>query len=126
MKKIKGNVDTGCGHMGPRLTDNYEKFKECIGTDFHKGTLNIKIDKNIEIKEDCKLSAIDVPNDRDPGQDYIFEKCKVTGKEGYYRIVPFKDGKCRGHGNDTLEIVGEFIPDIKKGDEIEIEFYRDI
>jgi CTP-dependent riboflavin kinase len=102
MLKLKGNVsERGVGDMAKRMKKYPDVFKKTTGEDFFPGTLNVKVDRHVTVKEDFRIRGTDIG---EPEQDLIFEKCQINGLPAY-RIRPWhlKTGK-GGHGDNVLEI----------------------
>jgi hypothetical protein len=89
------------------------------------GTLNLKLDRNVEIREHFRMP--------DPWkgerQVLLFEVCRVLGTWAY-RVRPLKlDGSGEGgHGDDTLEIMcTKWImrngSPLQHGDYVDVEFF---
>ncbi|MGA3026910.1 MAG: hypothetical protein ABSF98_19300 [Bryobacteraceae bacterium] len=119
---IQGRVETGCDHFQPRMTEYPQVFAEAAGTALHPGTINLKIDCRIPIKEDFRKRG-DAIGER---EDLIFERCRIAGRAAF-RIRPLDlETGGGGHGDDTLEIAcPEEIPGVTPGAEFEVEFFRD-
>ena len=92
----------GFGHFGQRLKDFPDEFLKVTGEVPVGGTLNLRVDRNITIREHFRMP--------DPWkaehQVLQFEVCHLLGTWAY-RVRPLKldrsgDG---GHGDDTLEIM---------------------
>lgn len=103
MITLEGHVEDGCRHFQQRL--KLEKFRaaffKATGENLVKGTLNVKVDRCISIKEHFRIRGKDID---EPQQDLLFEICRINGIWAY-RIRPLD--LCTGaggHGDDTLEI----------------------
>ncbi len=97
-------------------------FTKAAGEELYPGTLNVKIDQEITIKEEFRISGADI---EEPGQDLLFENCLINGIKAF-RIRPciLKTGG-GGHGDDTLEIASVgFIPNAERGSKVEVTFFR--
>ena len=127
MRIVSGTVDKkeGYGHFAQRLRDFPREFQKATGEVLVGGTLNVKLDRKIPIREHFRMP--------DPWktehQVLLFEVCRVLGMWAY-RVRPLKlDGSgAGGHGDDTLEIMcSKWITkngsDLQHGDTIEVEFF---
>jgi CTP-dependent riboflavin kinase len=129
MKPLKGRVVTGVKHFTKRMSDHPEPFRKATGETLYRGTLNVKIDRCIPVKEHFRIRGAEIG---EPQQDLIFEICRINGTWSY-RIRPYV--LCTGaggHGDDTIEIASsKEIHDpstgrkLECGDEVEIELFRD-
>jgi CTP-dependent riboflavin kinase len=118
-----GRIVEGNGHFSGLMTRYREIFERAVGQALHAGTLNVRIDTKIAIKEEFRISGADIG---EPDQDLLFEKCRINGIDAY-RLRPYNLQTGRGgHGDETLEIVTQFIPNAKTGVEVEITFFRDL
>ena len=118
---VKGHIVSGLNHFQQRIARYRGVFKEWTGPELFPGTLNVKIDRQIEIKEDFRIKGTEIG---EAEQDLIFERCKINGIEGF-RIRPFDlQTGLGGHGDDTLEIAcAERVPCVGIGTEVEIELF---
>jgi hypothetical protein len=100
-------------------------FRKATGEDHFKGTLNVELENNrcIPIKEQFRIRGTDID---EPGQDLLFEVCRVSGMWAY-RIRPYD--LCTGsggHGDNILEIAcSQQIPNVSTGSQVQIELFRD-
>jgi hypothetical protein len=117
----------GWGHFSQRLRDFPDDFLKATGEVLVGGTLNLKVDRKIAIREHFRMP--------DPwkaeGQDLQFEVCRLLGTWAY-RVRPLKlDGSGDGgHGDDTLEIMcAKWITNngarLQHGDMVVVEFFGD-
>jgi CTP-dependent riboflavin kinase len=127
MRIVTGKVDkNGFGHFSRRLKDFPQEFLRATGEMLVGGTLNVKVDRRITIREHFRML--------DPwkaeNQVLLFEVCRVQGIWAY-RVRPLKlDGSGDGgHGDDTLEIMcAEWIKTkdgfpLQDGDAVEVELF---
>jgi CTP-dependent riboflavin kinase len=118
-----GRIVKGNGHFSGLMTRYRDVFQSAVGQALYPGTLNVKIDTKITIKEEFRISGADIG---EPDQDLLFEKCRVNGIDAY-RLRPYNLQTGRGgHGDETLEIVSQFIPNVRIGAKVEITFFRDL
>jgi CTP-dependent riboflavin kinase len=119
---LKGNVEQGCKHFQRRITDYPSAFRKVTGQTIVLGTLNVKVDRPIPIKEHFRLKGVEIGEP----EDFLFEVCRINGIWAY-RIRPYDHMTGGGgHGNSTLEIVcSERIPNVHTGASVEIELLRD-
>ena len=104
------------------MTDYADLFEKATGQQLRKGTINVKIGREIRIKEEFRILGAELG---EPDQDLLFEKCLINGVSAF-RIRPYqlKTG-LGGHGDDTLEIASsEWIVNAATGDEVEVTFFR--
>jgi len=120
---LKGRVVSGFGHFRARMTNFPEVFRRATGEVLFKGTLNVEVDRQIEIKEHFRIRGTEI---NEPEQDLLFEVCRVNGVWGY-RIRPYVLATGEGgHGDNVLEIsCAREIPNAACGSEIQIELFRD-
>jgi hypothetical protein len=117
MTRICGSVQTGYGHFKVRINKFPEIFREATGEWLYPGTLNIKVEKPVQIQE-----HFSVTDPFDPKQKLLLEVCRANGFWAY-GIRPFnmETGE-GGHGDDTIEIAcSEKIPHDGR---VEVEFFR--
>jgi CTP-dependent riboflavin kinase len=121
--KIIGIIESGCGDMAPRLTKNYQVFKDTIGK-FYCGTINVRIDKELKISEDFRITKDKIIESNDTTeQDYLLEFCKINEYPAY-RIRPFDINGAGGHGDNILEIIASVkLENIIKGNSVIIELF---
>jgi CTP-dependent riboflavin kinase len=121
MVLVKGRVVSGVRDFERRMTRFPDAFRKATGQELYPGTLNVKVDREIRIKEDFRIPGANIG---DPEQDLLFERCLINGTSAY-RIRPYhlKTG-AGGHGDDTLEIASEWIPSAVSGSEVEVCFFR--
>jgi len=103
MRIVKGKVDTsGCGHFSRRLNEFPQEFLRATGEVLVGGTLNLKVDRRIAIREHFRMAD----PWKDQNQVLLFEVCRVQGIWAY-RVRPLAlDGSGGGgHGDNTLEIM---------------------
>jgi hypothetical protein len=121
------NKREGYGHFGQRLKEFPDDFLKATGEVLVGGTLNLKVDRRIAIREHFRMP--------DPWkaehQDLQFEVCRLLGTWAY-RVRPLKlDGSGDGgHGDDTLEIMcAKWITKngayLQHGDVVVVEFFGD-
>jgi CTP-dependent riboflavin kinase len=120
---VSGRVTKGVGDFRKRMIAFPNAFSRATGEILFPGTLNIKVDRVIPIKENFRVLGADIG---EPEQDLLFEICHV-GQIGAYRIRPFnvKTGE-GGHGDDMIEIASsQRIPNAHEGASVTITFLRD-
>lgn len=110
MRVVRGHKESGCGHFQQRFSrDNFRAaILKATGEKPWNGTLNVRVDTRIRIKEHFKIRGEEV----DEPEDFLFEICRIN-KIWAYRIRPCdpRTGS-GGHGDYTLEIVcSQKIPD---------------
>ena len=127
---LKGHVVNGVGDFTKRMTNFSNVFEKANGKRLIPGTLNVKVEKPVPVREDFKIEGAEIG---EANQDLLFENCRIK-YEGEriraYRIRPHihtgEDTGKGGHGDDILEIACyEKIPNIHDGSEVEIELFRD-
>jgi CTP-dependent riboflavin kinase len=120
---LKGHVTTGVQHFRGRMTNHREVFQKAAGRELYPGTLNVKVDHEIPIREDFRIAGKEIG---EPDQDLLFEHCLINGIEAY-RIRPYHlPTGLGGHGDDTLEITcSEWVSGVEEGAEVEISLFRD-
>lgn len=127
MRIVTGTVDkNGFGHFSRRLKDFPQEFLRATGEMLVGGTLNVKLDRVITIREHFRML--------DPwtaeNQVLLFEVCRAQ-RIWAYRVRPLKlDGSGGGgHGDDILEIMcGDWITTkdglpLRHGDLVEVELF---
>jgi CTP-dependent riboflavin kinase len=122
MLLLKGLVVPGCRHFSRRMTDYREAFQRAVGQELYPGTLNVRVDRQIPIREELRLSGREI----NELEDFLFERCLINGR-GAYRIRPChpETGK-GGHGDHVLEIAcAEWIPNVAVGTEVVVGLFRD-
>jgi CTP-dependent riboflavin kinase len=105
------------------MTKYRHVFTKTLGQELFPGTLNVKIDGQIEAREDFRIKGTEID---EPEQDLIFERCRINGIEAF-RIRPLHlPTGLGGHGNDTLEIAAaQRVPFVEIGTEVEVELFRE-
>jgi CTP-dependent riboflavin kinase len=117
---VKGRVIKGCNHFEGRMSRHSEAFEKTVGHPLHAGTINVEIDEAIEIREDLRLKGEEISW----YEDFIFERCKINGRDGY-RIRPIDKNGDGGHGDNVLEIsCAEWVPDVGDGADVVVELFR--
>ena len=123
---LKGKVFQGCKHFQGRLErENFrEAFRNSTGEQLFKGTLNVRVNRCIPVKEHFKIRGRDIG---EPDQDLLVEVCRINNIWAY-RIRPYN--LCTGaggHGDNVLEIgCAQEIPHDPNGnEEVEIVLLRD-
>jgi CTP-dependent riboflavin kinase len=124
MVSVKGHVVKGCGHFRQRMTTHRDVFTRAAGEELYPGTMNVKIDRKLEIKEKFRIRGAEIG---ELGQDLLFEECLINGIKAY-RIRPYVLGTGGGgHGDDTIEIASaSYIANAKLGTKVELTFFRDL
>jgi CTP-dependent riboflavin kinase len=103
------------------MTKYPDVFRRAIG-EVYPGTLNVKVAKNVEIKEACRILGADI---NEPGQDLLIERCRINGIRAYWiRPRDLKTGR-GGHGDNILEIACEEIPNARPDTAVMITLFRD-
>ena len=120
MRRFHGIVQRGSGAFIRRMTEFATLFNEATGEVLFAGTLNVRIDIELEVREHFRIA-----DPIDASQDLLFEICRVN-RLWAYRIRPFNkltgDG---GHGDNIIEIsCSQEIPNADLGSRVEIEFFR--
>lgn len=121
--KVRGNIVRGSNHFEFRMTKYRDTFTKAAGQQLFPGTLNVKINHPIEVREDFRIKGSEIG---EPEQDLVFERCKINRIDAF-RIRPqnLNDGS-GGHGDDTLEIAcSQQLPWVEVGTEVEIEMFRE-
>lgn len=120
---VRGRVVRGCNHFQVRMTTHRDVFTKATGRELFPGTLNVKVDHQIEVREDFRIRGTEID---EAEQDLIFECCRINGIEAF-RIRPLHlPTGLGGHGDDTLEIAAlQRVPGVETGTEVEVELFRD-
>src|ERR1700745_3854669 len=79
MASVKGYIVPGCGHFGQRMTKYRDVFTEAAGEKLYPGTLNVIINRKIEIQPNFRISGAEIG---EPRQDLLFENCLINGIKG--------------------------------------------
>jgi hypothetical protein len=97
-------------------------FEQATGEKLIAGTLNVKVDAPIKIKEDFRIPASELGGGE---QDLLFERCLIGGIRAY-RLRRFNPSTGEGgHGDHILEISSPtWIPNSTPGNSVTIEFFR--
>ena len=124
MAMIVGQVVVGVGHFRGRIMRFADVFERATGEKLFAGTLNVRVDRPIPIREDFRILGADID---EPEQDLLFEHCRVNGINAY-RIRPLHLATGGGgHGDHVLEIASaERIPNVPEGAKVSIEFNREL
>ena len=124
MRSIKGTITGGVKDFGRRMTRFREVFTKATGEELYPGTLNVKINQVVPIREDFRILGAEIG---EPEQDLLFERCLISGNKGY-RIRPYHLLTGRGgHGDSILEIAcAKQLAGVTLGIEVEVTFFRDI
>jgi CTP-dependent riboflavin kinase len=121
---LKGSVcpaGQGCKHFSKRMTEYPAVFEQATGEHLFPGTLNVDVGKPIPV---CEHFRIRGPEINEPGQDLLFEVCRINGIWAY-RIRPLDAAGGGGHGDHILEITcSQKIPNVSPGSDVEIELFR--
>jgi len=120
---LKRHVVLGCNHFQGRMTNYREVFQKATGQELFPGTLNVRVDRRIPVREDFRVKGVEIT---EPEQDLILERCRINGIEAF-RIRPLhlKTG-LGGHGDETLEIAwSQMIPSVEAGTQLEVELLRE-
>jgi CTP-dependent riboflavin kinase len=122
MAVLKGCVVEGVGDMRRRMKKSPEVFRKATGQTLIPGTVNVKLDREIKIKEEFKILGAEIGEP----ENFLFERCRINGIDAF-RIRPFnpKD-ESGGHGDHILEMSSSHnIPNVTKGSIVTIELFRD-
>ena len=122
MVSVKGHVVKGCGHFRQRMTTHRDVFTRAAGEELYPGTMNVKIDRKLEIKEKFRIRGAEIG---ELGQDLLFEECLINGIKAF-RIRPLHLSTGEGgHGDHILEVAcSRWIPNAGIGSEVEVTFFR--
>jgi CTP-dependent riboflavin kinase len=129
LRLITATVDKmeGFGHFRQRIEHFSNDFLKATGEVLVGGTLNLKVDRSIEIREHFRM----LDPWKNENQVLQFEVCRLLGTWAY-RVKPLKlDGSgLGGHGDDTLEIMcAKWITRngicLQHGDVVLVEFFGD-
>jgi CTP-dependent riboflavin kinase len=120
---LEGHVVQGLGHFRQRMTKYPEVFRRAAGVSLFPGTLNVKVDREIPVKEQFRILGVDIG---EPEQDLLFEECRINGIKAY-RVRPYHlQTGSGGYGDDILEITcSQEIPNVPTGSAVEVELFRD-
>ena len=120
---VRGQIVRGCNHFQVRMTKYRDVFKKATGQELFPGTLNVKVDRQIEVREDFRIKGTEID---EPEQDLIFEPCRINGIEAF-RIRPLHLATgLGGQRDDTLEIAAaQRVPCVEIGTEVEVELFRE-
>ena len=101
METVRGRLHKGSGDFTKRMTKYVDVFARATGEKLFPGTLNVQLDRPIEIHEHFRIRGVEI---NEPQQDLLFEICRVNGQWAY-RIRPrnVNDGS-GGHGDHIIEI----------------------
>jgi hypothetical protein len=89
------------GHFKPLMETFSHVFEEATGEKLFPGTLNVKVETPITIKEDFRILASKLGGGE---QDLLFERCRIDGIAAY-RLRRFNPFTGEGsHGDHILEI----------------------
>jgi CTP-dependent riboflavin kinase len=72
---ILGKVQKGVGDFRKRMTLYSGIFCQATGESLFPGTLNVKVDRKIPVREEFRILGKDI---NDPEQDLLFERCFVN------------------------------------------------
>jgi len=137
---IKGIVVKG-HQVASRPSDVYpygtiekqKPFFKALGLDlggFYNGTLNISLSPNTFEMTSPEFKFEDVKwTDLNPPETFSFSRCTLIFKSGRYAgwvYYPHSETKIRHFNNPAvIEILAQHIPDIRYGDEVELELNGD-
>lgn len=121
--KVNGHVVRGSNHFEHRMTRYQHIFTKAAGQKLVPGTINVKINHRIEVREDFRIKGLEID---EPDQDLIFERCKINRIDAF-RIRPLNlNTGLGGHGDHILEIASsQKVPNVELGAEVEIELFRE-
>jgi hypothetical protein len=110
------------GHFKPLMERFSQVFEEATGEKLFPGTLNVKVETPITIKEDFRILASKLGGGE---QDLLVERCRIDGIPAF-RLRRFNPSTGEGgHGDNTLEISSStWIPNSTAGSTVIIEFFR--
>ena len=121
---LKGRVDTRPGnkHFTGRIGRNRNVFHNATGEHLFEGTINVKVDKPVPVREHFRVRGTDI----NESEDFLFEICRINGHWAY-RIRPYNpENGGGGWGDDVLEIAcAEKLENVSPGTEVEIQLFRD-
>jgi CTP-dependent riboflavin kinase len=120
---LKGRVVEGARDFCWRMTEFAPAFREATGEYLYPGTLNVKVDREIPLKEQFRIKGYKIGQ---PGHDVLFEVCRIN-RLWAYRVrscdSKIADG---GHGDDVIEIIcAQKIPNALPGNPVTLELLRD-
>lgn len=121
--KVTGTVTPPMsGHFKPLMETFSQAFEDATGEKLIPGTLNVKVETPITIKEDFRIPAYKLGGGE---QDLLFEKCQIDGTPAY-RLRRFNRSTGEGsHGDHILEISSsKRISNSAPGSIVSIEFFR--
>jgi CTP-dependent riboflavin kinase len=123
MITLKGRVVEGARDFCWRMTEFAGAFREATGEYLYPGTLNVKVDREIPLKEQFRIKGYRIGQ---PGHDVLFEVCRIN-RLWAYRVRPcdlnIADG---GHGDDVIEVIcAQKIPNALPGNPVTLELLRD-
>lgn len=106
--------------MGTLKKRPIEPFRRATGEQFQHGTINVKVAEQVPFRVDICVPENEVPIMFGWKGDYLLQKCRVEGVEGY-RI----NG---GHGAFIIEVMSATWikkdgKDLLEGDELVVEFF---
>lgn len=118
---LKGSVcPEGQKHFSKRMTEYPEVFEKATGEHLFRGTLNVDVGTTIPIREHFRIRGAEI---NEPGQDLLFEVCRINGIWAY-RIRPLDAMGEGGHGDRILEITcSREIPNVPPGTEVQIALF---
>jgi hypothetical protein len=120
---LVGFTKKGSGDFTRRMTNYPSVFRNAFGHDLYsKGTLNVKVENNICIKEHFRILGRDL---NEP-EDFLIEICRANGIWAY-RIRPYDPETAQGgHSDSEIELVSkDKIPNVEDyGSRVIIEFLR--
>jgi len=120
---VHGTVEGGIGAWRPRMERFPEVFRQLTGELLFPGTLNVRIDRPLAIREEFRIPGSAIG---EPEQDMLFERCRVNGIEAF-RLRPFQPATgLGGHGDHILEIVStrELRPLLPESGSVVVQFPR--
>jgi CTP-dependent riboflavin kinase len=120
---LKGRVVEGVRDFCWRMTEFAAAFRNATGEYLYPGTLNVKVDFEIPLKEQFRVLGKDIGQ---PGRDMLFEICRIN-RLWAYRVRPCDpDTAGSRHGDDVLEIIcAQKIPHALPGAAVTVELLRD-
>lgn len=120
---LKGRVVEGARNFCWRMTESAAAFRDATGEYLYPGTLNVKVEIAVPLKEQFRVKGKDVGV---PGQDILFEICRINRLWAYRVCTSPRDSADPAHSDDIFEIIcAQKIPNALPGSGVTIELLRD-